>query len=288
MQIRIKDFGPFNSAASINDGYIKLNDVTCFISDSIDIDRLHALTTLVALFLRLESDFSDIYGRQHIKDGNSTNARQVLAPASSSTNLKDCFTPKTKIDWEGERYIIHVNMVGDIITFHGNEGVLASNYLHFPYKSFPENSNIISSVCQAIDNGKLLCAIDYIEQGLSPVQQSNLLFSLLEALNHRQKDRLVFATYSPYILSALTNVIKTDELIRYGFDGVTISHIIPVTSAISNDKVHLYEVGSKGSIVEVPSIDYLPSDSNMLNDVLEKEADTLSRLLDIELSGFIK
>ena len=120
------------------------------------------------------------------------------------------------------------------------------------------------------------------EQNLYPESQGKVLYDLLECLNSNKDNQLIITTHSPYILSYLTLSAKAAELLNKGVPADKIEKIVPEKSAVSGDKITIYETKEDGSITKLSPFENLPSDENLLNKAMAEGNENFSELLDLE------
>lgn len=131
-------------------------------------------------------------------------------------------------------------------------------------------------------NTRFINIVEEPEQNLYPESQGKVLYELLECLNSNKDNQLIITTHSPYILSYLTLSAKAAELLNKGVPADKIEKIVPEKSAVSGDKITIYETEEDGSITKLSPYENLPSDENLLNKAMAEGNENFSELLDLE------
>lgn len=122
--------------------------------------------------------------------------------------------------------------------------------------------------------------IEEPEQNLFPQTQKDLMYYLVSALDHGKNHHLLLTTHSPYILSALNNLLYAHKVGHKG-DKKLVGGIIPETSWLDFEQTKAYFVCEGG----VRSI--MDEDTGMIAaEIIDSISDTLNsefeQLLDIE------
>lgn len=141
------------------------------------------------------------------------------------------------------------------------------------------NDDILSIITSRFIN-----IVEEPEQNLYPDSQGKVLFELLECMNTNEYNQLMITTHSPYMLSYLTQCAKAAELLGKGVPSDRIEKIVPVKSAVSGEKISIYETKEDGSISLLKPYENLPSDENLLNTALADGNERFSKLLDLEVA----
>ena len=131
-------------------------------------------------------------------------------------------------------------------------------------------------------NSRFINIVEEPEQNLYPESQGKVLYDLLECLNSNKDNQLIITTHSPYILSYLTLSAKAAELLNKGVPADKIEKIVPEKSAVSGDKITIYETKEDGSITKLSPFENLPSDENLLNKAMAEGNEKFAELLDLE------
>lgn len=131
-------------------------------------------------------------------------------------------------------------------------------------------------------NTRFINIVEEPEQNLYPESQGKVLYELLECMNSNKDNQLIITTHSPYILSYLTLSAKAAELLNKGVPADKIEKIVPEKSAVSGDKITIYETKEDGSITKLSPYENLPSDENLLNKAMAEGNEKFAELLDLE------
>ena len=131
-------------------------------------------------------------------------------------------------------------------------------------------------------NTRFINIVEEPEQNLYPESQGKVLYELLECMNSNKDNQLIITTHSPYILSYLTLSAKAAELLNKGVPADKIEKIVPEKSAVSGDKITIYETKEDGSITKLSPFENLPSDENLLNKAMAEGNEKFAELLDLE------
>lgn len=123
------------------------------------------------------------------------------------------------------------------------------------------------------------------ELNLFPSSQKLLLFELIRALNQNKNNKLIMTSHSPYLISFLTAIIKAHSLKAKRSSQpilAEIEKIVPLDATLSSDNISVFELKENGEIELLDTYKGLPSDENLLNDLLAEANDDFVRLLEIE------
>ena len=128
------------------------------------------------------------------------------------------------------------------------------------------------------------------EQNLYPTSQKNILFKLLEYVNRNEGNGLLITTHSPYIISYLTLAMKGFSVWRrveqssFADDGLRdkLSAVVPSGAAVDYREVIIHEVHGDGTVKKLETYDGVPSDNNLLNNLLGDLNVMFDQLLEIE------
>lgn len=127
--------------------------------------------------------------------------------------------------------------------------------------------------------------VEEMEQNLYPQSQKDVLFFLLEKCNHLDANRLLLTTHSPYLINYITlatkahnvwKLVKTPELVEQ------LNSIVPQQAAVNISNLHIYELTPQGTSNILRQTNGIPTDSNLLNNLLGETNDLYNDLLDIE------
>ena len=129
------------------------------------------------------------------------------------------------------------------------------------------------------------------EQNLYPTSQKHVLYELLNYKNQVTANQLVLTTHSPYIVNYLTLAIKAAE-VKHKISNcdnerqddlfVKLSKIVPLKSSVEHNEVNIYQLSPDGTIKKLPEYHNLPTDENLLNQLLASSNDAFIELLKIE------
>lgn len=133
-----------------------------------------------------------------------------------------------------------------------------------------------------VTNKLLLSIVEEPEQNQYPSSQREVLYKLI-ALHNGENDQLVITTHSPYIINYLALAIKAYDIARRCPAATAeLDKVVPQASMIDGAKVAVYQVHEDGTISLLPKYDEMPSDDNLLNNLLEESNEQFNQLLDIE------
>ncbi len=96
-------------------------------------------------------------------------------------------------------------------------------------------------------------------------------------------------THSPYVINYLSIVIQGYELRRKieksdkaGLLREKLNKVVSEKSLVSSNSVAIYELDAKGMIRRLPDFEGIPSDNNVLNEMLKEGNQIFDALLEIE------
>lgn len=153
--------------------------------------------------------------------------------------------------------------------------------------NIPEDSKSvqINKIRDKYYNRCFINIVEEPEQNLFPISQWEMLKNLLRFNNHPH-NRLLITTHSPYLVNYLAVIIKAGQLnstITSTELKRKIEQIVPSSSMIQSNKVHVYEFNEDlGEINLLEDYKGLPSDDNYLNLGLADSNNLFANLLDIE------
>lgn len=133
-------------------------------------------------------------------------------------------------------------------------------------------------------NERLISVIEEPEQNLFPDSQENLLYNLIR-LSGSGENQLVMTTHSPYMLNYLSLAIKAYNVSQVvkDTDGLDrLNMVVPQTAWTDGDVVVVYQLHLDGTIHKLDSYDKMPSDDNLLNQLMMDANMRFSKLLEIE------
>jgi len=127
------------------------------------------------------------------------------------------------------------------------------------------------------------------EQNLYPSSQWRLLRHLLEFNNRNSDNRLILTTHSPYVVNYLSIVIqgynlkkKIDTSDKAHLLREKLNKVVLESSLVSSDSVAIYELDASGRIRRLHDFEGIPSDRNVLNEMLNEGNLIFDALLEIE------
>lgn len=156
------------------------------------------------------------------------------------------------------------------------EKVVSPSYsLHFHGQTLIKQASDVT-------NKLLLSIVEEPEQNQYPTSQREVLYKLID-LHNGENDQLVITTHSPYIINYLALAIKAYDIARQCPAAMAVlDKVVPQASMIDGTKVTVYQVYEDGTISLLPKYDEMPSDDNLLNNLLEESNEQFNQLLDIE------
>lgn len=145
-------------------------------------------------------------------------------------------------------------------------------------------SALLRELSAGSKNACFINVVEEPEQNLFPISQKYVLFDLLRIRNTIPQNELIITTHSPYIINYLSLAIKASDIqSRYSLGNNDILNgIVPTVSRIDGNLVSVYMTTSDGKIDVVEKYDGMPSDQNVLNDLLDDCNLQYERLLDLE------
>ncbi|GHV10918.1 hypothetical protein FACS1894162_5840 [Bacteroidia bacterium] len=123
--------------------------------------------------------------------------------------------------------------------------------------------------------------VEEIEQNLYPTSQKNILFKLIEFLNMTSGNRLILTTHSPYIIDYLSLAIKAKKILNKENEKL-VDKIVPIKSCINPNRTSIYEMEENGTVKKLSDYDGIPSDENLLNNLLAETNTLYDSLQEIE------
>lgn len=146
----------------------------------------------------------------------------------------------------------------------------------------PMQRQMLIKQASDVTNKFLLSIVEEPEQNQYPKSQRDVLFKLL-ALHKGENDQLVITTHSPYIINYIALAIKAYNISKkYSTAMPELDKVVPTDSMVDGSKVTIYQVNEDGTVSMLPKYDEMPSDDNMLNNMLEESNEQFNQLLDIE------
>ena len=120
------------------------------------------------------------------------------------------------------------------------------------------------------------------EQNLFPDSQKNILFHLLKCANENKKNKLLLTTHSPYLLGYLNCCIFGKKLQKQGLVDEEIASVIPLVSLINGNDVAVYQLDNNGNIEYIQPYEEMPSDTHILNQMLNDTNAMFYKLLQLK------
>lgn len=154
-----------------------------------------------------------------------------------------------------------------------------------------EQRRVALSVLSSIYNKTaFINIVEEPEQNLYPASQWQMLQSLLEFNNINSGNKLIITTHSPYIINFLSIAIQgnylKDKIVKHQKANALLNKlndVIPEKSLVPSHSAIVYQLDeSDGSIKRLPAPQEIPSDDNLLNDMLRKGNALFDELLEIE------
>ena len=127
--------------------------------------------------------------------------------------------------------------------------------------------------------------VEEMEQNLYPQSQKDILYFLFEKCNSLDNNRLLLTTHSPYLINYITIATKAYTIWEQIKDSdlmVQLNNIVPRLAAIDIAKLNIYELSTDGSSKQLKQVNNIPTDDNLLNNLLGETNDLYNDLLDIE------
>ena len=97
-----------------------------------------------------------------------------------------------------------------------------------------------------------------------------------------QKNKLLITTHSPYLLEYLNCCIFEKKLQKQGLVDEKIDSVIPVFSLIDSNDVVVYQLDNNGNIAYIQSYEGMPSDTHILNQMLNDTNTMCYKLLQLK------
>lgn len=144
---------------------------------------------------------------------------------------------------------------------------------------------LIEQKLRTINYTSFVNIVEEPEQNLFPTSQKNILYDLFKNTNKNENNKLILTTHSPYIINYLTLAIKAFTLKRKTLskeETERMSKIVPLNAAIDPKRVAVYQINNSGIVEELESYKGLPSDENLLNELLGDFNDDFVELLKLE------
>lgn len=127
------------------------------------------------------------------------------------------------------------------------------------------------------------------EQNLFPSSQWDILESLLACNSQGPRNRLVLTTHSPYVVNFFSIAIQgrhlRQRLVEAGRQDLLprLEAIVPGSALLAPEEVAIYQCDERtGCISPLARFQGIPSDRNVLNELLHKGNERFDRLLELE------
>lgn len=148
----------------------------------------------------------------------------------------------------------------------------------------PMQRQMLIKQASDVTNKCLLSVVEEPEQNQYPTSQRAVLYRLM-ALHKGENDQLVITTHSPYIINYLALAIKACSISKTCNTAAAMTElgkVVPNDAMIDGREVTIFQVNEDGTIGQLSKYDDMPSDNNMLNNLLEESNELFNHLLDIE------
>lgn len=159
------------------------------------------------------------------------------------------------------------------------------NIMHNEKLSDEVRDAMLASVSDKYRYSRFINIVEESELNQFPDSQKGVLYWLIADAQKVKGNQLVLTTHSPYILNYLTLSVKAAELNNVAKNNHVIREriyeIVPVDSLVEISQLTIYQVGN-GFVNELDYTSGIPSDSNYLNDMLQKTNEDYDSLLEIE------
>lgn len=138
----------------------------------------------------------------------------------------------------------------------------------------------LSTITDSFNKKAFINIVEEPEQNLFPETQWKIVKKLIEINSLNKNNKLIITTHSPYIISLLGIGVQLNELknvdISSDFDEL-LKNI-----SINSSMLSIYQLDSHGNVSLLDKEYGIPSDSNYLNNWLEKQNSIFDYLLDKE------
>ena len=111
------------------------------------------------------------------------------------------------------------------------------------------------------------------------------MFFLFEKCNNMNTNRLLLTTHSPYLINYIalaTKAYSVWEQLKDESLTKQLNSIVPKKSAIDIAQLYIYELTTEGTSNILKRVNDMPTDDNLLNNLLGETNDLYNDLLDIE------
>lgn len=141
---------------------------------------------------------------------------------------------------------------------------------------------LIKELGSKFGSSYFLNIVEEPEQNLFPDSQKEILFHLLKCVNRNEKNQLFITTHSPYLLGYLNCCIFGKKLQEKMPEDKKIDSIIPISSLIDGDYVSVYQLDNSGTIEYIKPYEGMPSDTHILNQMLNDTNTIFYKLLEVK------
>jgi predicted ATPase len=144
----------------------------------------------------------------------------------------------------------------------------------------------VSNIKSKFISTSFINIVEEPEQNLYPSSQHAVLNSLLALNNLNEQSKLIITTHSPYLVNYLTLAVKAEMLkASTNSDDLrkTLDQVVPLNATVSANELVIYELNEQhGNIKKLETFDGLPSDENLLNEMLGETNEHFAQLLEIQ------
>ena len=124
--------------------------------------------------------------------------------------------------------------------------------------------------------------IEEPELNLFPTNQQKLAYYLSSLRNHKNKPDIILSTHSPYMLTAINNLILAYSLYNNtGANKEEIEKLIPKKDMLNIDDLAVYEIG-RGGAKNIINYELGIIDAESIDDVATNSAQIFQSLCQIE------
>lgn len=159
--------------------------------------------------------------------------------------------------------------------------VMADNHI-----SEEEKMIKIRAIQAKYKNEVFINIVEEPEQNLYPTSQKEILYELLRFNNMLPGNKLIITTHSPYLISYLTLAVEANNLLEKPISKNKkdeVNSIVSLQSMINKDDLVVYELNEDSGVIELlDNYQGLPSDENLLNEMLAQGNEDFAKLLEIE------
>ena len=138
----------------------------------------------------------------------------------------------------------------------------------------------IKTLSATYQNNHFINIVEELEQNLFPISQKDLLYSLLEFININKDNKLILTTHSPYILTALNNVLLANDIKKEKGNNA-IQEIINTKLCIDFDNISAYAI-EDGNIKTIVDYEERLIGINIIDSVSDEFNNTFDALLSLQ------